>query len=191
MPDQNSKIKITDPTRIITLANLLSALRAFLTVPILYAMYLKEINIFLVLVAIAVATDYLDGYFARKANEVTELGKWLDPLADAIVIMSVMTFLAIDPHKEWDFPLWFVVFYLIRYLAIVLSSIYVVNHIKVSLSSNRLGKWAINFAALTILLFVLQNNDPYDTYVLWITTVLLVISGIQYFMTHWQVMHKK
>jgi len=189
MPDQNSKIKITDPTRIITLANLLSALRAFLTVPILYAMYLKEINIFLVLVAIAVATDYLDGYFARKANEVTELGKWLDPLADAIVIMSVMTFLAIDPY--WEFPFWFVVFYLTRYMAIVLSSIYVVNHIKVSLSSNRLGKWAINFAALTILLFVLENNDPYDTYVLWITTVLLVISGIQYFMTHWQLMHKK
>jgi phosphatidylglycerophosphate synthase len=76
-------------------------------------------------------------------------------------------------------------------MAIVLSSIYVVNHIKVSLSSNRLGKWAINFAALTILLFVLKNNDPYDTYVLWITTVLLVISGIQYFMTHWQLMHKK
>ena len=189
MPEQKSKTRITDPTRIITLANLLRVLRAFLTVPILYAMHLKEINIFLVLIAIAIATDYLDGYFARKAHEVTELGKWLDPFADAIVIMSVILFLALDPY--WEFPFWFFIFYLIRYLAIALSSVYVVNNVQVSLSSNRLGKWAINFSALAILLYVLKNVKPYDSYVLWFTTVLLVISGVQYFITHWHLLHKK
>lgn len=189
MPEQNSKTRITDPTRIITLANLLSVLRAFLTVPILYAMHLKEINIFLLLIAIAIATDYLDGYFARKAHEVTELGKWLDPFADAIVIMSVILFLVLDPY--WEFPFWFFIFYLIRYLAIALSSVYVVNNVQVSLSSNRLGKWAINFSALAILLYVLKNVKPYDSYVLWFATVLLVISGVQYFITHWHLLHKK
>lgn len=189
MPDQDSKTRITDPTRIITLSNILSVLRAFLSVPILYALSFEEMEIFLGLVAFAIATDYLDGYFARKAHEVTNLGKLLDPLADAIVVVSVILFLVLDPR--WDFPLWFFVFYLVRYLSIVLSAVYVMNYRHVILSSNRLGKWAINVAALAILMYIFNNAQPFDRYVLWLATVLMTVSAIQYFIFHKKILFQK
>ncbi|MFQ6608760.1 MAG: CDP-alcohol phosphatidyltransferase family protein [Fidelibacterota bacterium] len=183
------KTRITDPTRVITLANVLSVLRAFLTFPILYAISLEKMEVFLTLVLLAIITDYLDGYFARKAHEVTNLGKLLDPLADAIVVMSVILFLVLD--SRWDFPMWFFVFYLVRYMSIALSAVYVMNQRHETLSSNRLGKWAINVAALAILLFVFNDFEPYDLYLLWLATLLLSFSGVQYFLYHRRLLLKK
>ena len=87
---QNLKERlISDPTRVITLANLISLLRAFSAIPIIYSMANPDWNwITGILIVLAVLSDALDGYFARKAKEVTHIGKWIDPLADFIVIVS-------------------------------------------------------------------------------------------------------
>ena len=85
---QNLKERlISDPTRVITLANLISLLRAFSAIPIIYSMANPDWNwITGILIVLAVLSDALDGYFARRADAVTHFGKWIDPTADFIVI---------------------------------------------------------------------------------------------------------
>ena len=103
MPDGQEQTIITHPTRIITLANFLSVLRAFLTLPIVYSLAHDWISWAVLLVLFAVATDWLDGYFARKAHEVSDLGKFLDPVADSIAIAGVVLFISLDETRNFPF----------------------------------------------------------------------------------------
>ncbi|NWJ90729.1 CDP-alcohol phosphatidyltransferase family protein, partial [Marine Group I thaumarchaeote] len=76
----DTKPKITDPSRILTVANMISLLRAFLALPIIYTLQYPQWRLWtFVLILIALVSDMLDGYFARRAHEVTHFGKWIDP----------------------------------------------------------------------------------------------------------------
>lgn len=86
-----------------TLATKITLARIFLIVPtvVLYivgmleeAVYLPLLIVSCVLFAVLCATDFVDGHIARKTNTVSALGKFLDPLADKIVIV-VMLFLIV------------------------------------------------------------------------------------------------
>ena len=103
MPDDQLKTRITHPSRVITLANLLSILRAFLALPIVYSLARDRIVLAVLLVLFAVVTDWLDGYFARRAHEVTDFGKFLDPVADSIAIAAVVLFLSLDETSKFSF----------------------------------------------------------------------------------------
>ena len=60
---------INDPTRVITLANFISLFRAFLAIPIIYSMVYPSWNWLTgILILIAILSDALDGYFARRAK---------------------------------------------------------------------------------------------------------------------------
>ena len=118
-------IKITDPSRIITLANFISMLRALSAIPIIYSMANPRWNwITGILILMAALSDALDGYFARKAKAVTHFGKWIDPAADFIVIISVLVYLV----GINEFPVWFFYFYLIRHVIIAGFAIYCINY---------------------------------------------------------------
>ena len=119
-----NKTKITDPTRILTLANMISLGRALLAVPIIYTLRDPALGtITFVLIIIAILSDALDGWFARKAHEVTHFGKWIDPIADFACILSVAAYLTLVDR----FPGWFFTFYLVRYVAIAIPAIFLLN----------------------------------------------------------------
>ena len=91
-----SKYKITDPTKILTLANFISLGRAILAVPIIYTLQDPKMGtVSFLLIIIAVLSDALDGWVARKAHEVTHFGKWIDPIADFACIISVVSYLTL------------------------------------------------------------------------------------------------
>ncbi len=81
----------TPTTRVLTIPNFVSFLR-LLGVPLFWWVLVVEDNIALAgwLIIIIASTDWIDGYLARRLNQVSELGKVLDPVADRLVIVSAV-----------------------------------------------------------------------------------------------------
>lgn len=78
-----------------TVPNLLSMLRLALVPVFLWLLLNERYLSAIVVLALSSLTDYLDGYFARKFNQVTRLGQLLDPAADRLYIFSTLVGLSI------------------------------------------------------------------------------------------------
>jgi len=157
---------------------MISLMRALLAIPIIYSLNNEYWNIAFILIIVAVLSDSLDGYFARLAHEVTHIGKWLDPVADFIVIFAVTSYLVM----QGLFPAWFYWFYLGRYVAIASPAIYHLNHNNYLLSSNWYGKWAAGITTLAIVLhiFPIESIPWLPDFSLYVATALLSVSFIKY-----------
>jgi cardiolipin synthase len=87
--------------RVLTIPNLLSALR-LLSVPVFLAFWVRgERNTAVVIYAVAAWSDFFDGAIARRTGTVTELGKILDPLADRVFIVALAIALVAADALSW------------------------------------------------------------------------------------------
>jgi CDP-diacylglycerol---glycerol-3-phosphate 3-phosphatidyltransferase len=112
---------------------------------------------------IASLTDFLDGYLARKNNEVTDLGKFLDPLADKMLINSIMIFLCfnfISISDELKFPWFCVVLMTIRDL-IVDGLRFMAASKNVTIAANMWGK-AKTVLQMVAVSLVMLNGFPFS-----------------------------
>jgi len=125
-------------------------------------------------IIVAVATDFLDGFLARKLHQVTDIGKIIDPLADKIGIGAYAILLALTG----DVPLWFVVFVLLRDVLIFSGGLYIHRNKKIVPQSNWPGKISVSFIAVTFFLATLQIGalNHLLTFSLWGSVVLMVWS---------------
>ena len=170
---------IGDPTRVLTFANLISMLRALAAIPIIYSMAFSGYEwLTAILIMLAVLSDALDGYFARRAQEVTHFGKWLDPIADFVVIIAIILYLVLNG----EFPFWFFAFYLIRHTIIASLSLYCMNYGYMLLQANWWGKWATGITVLGVFLHIFDFQAlPWLKMIsIYTATGLLTISSIQY-----------
>ena len=167
--------------RVWTISNLLSLSRIFLLAPITSLLILDDPNgrwPLLLLMAVAALTDALDGYFARRLNQVTEIGKVLDPLADKIAIGVVCTVLT----SQGKLPVWFLAVVLVRDGLILAGGHHLKRKLKIVLQSNSVGKWAATVIAAYLILVVL-NYKEWSILInifLSISTVMLIWSFILY-----------
>ncbi len=81
--------------KLVTVPNLICLLRIALTVPIIVLLAEGRYGTTLVLFAIAAVSDVLDGYLAKTFGWTSEVGKWLDPFADKLLLVSVFITLAV------------------------------------------------------------------------------------------------
>ena len=154
-----------------------------MAIPIIYSLQNQEWWLITFgLILIAAVSDMLDGYFARRAHEVTHIGKWLDPICDTICIVSVVFYLILNGI----IPMWFFIVLILRYVSISIGAIYFINHTDLVLSANIFGKWASGLTALFVLLKIIPRTEILELLTmtcLLIVIPLLLISWIIYIRT--------
>jgi CDP-diacylglycerol---glycerol-3-phosphate 3-phosphatidyltransferase len=130
----------------------------------------------------AAVTDWADGYFARRRNEVTTLGTLLDPIADKLLVAAALvSLLQIDKIAAW-----IVVVIIGRELAVT-GLRAVAAGVGVIVPASRLAKWktAGQYVAITMLIVEKGvESAPFHlaaTAVLWMTLALTIVSAVDYF----------
>jgi len=158
-------------TKIFTTSNFFSFIRIFFIFPSVY--YIKQGDGFSLLYVLlgAAATDILDGYLARKLNQVTELGKVLDPLADKILMAGVVLSLYIYQ----GFPLWFIIAIVTRDGLILIGSLLLISKNKYVYPSILIGKATVSILSLTIIAFFLRYFTIFD-YMVYVSLAAIIIS---------------
>lgn len=146
-----------------TKSNLLSFVRVLLAIPtyLLFQNYHSDENIRFYLVGIylfAFITDIFDGYLARKFNEITELGKVIDPLADKVMVIIIVVML-FSKGIITDFYFYVII---LRDAIIFFGGILVTKRIGKVLPSNLLGKLTVLSIGL-YLIFATLNLDIFSS----------------------------
>ncbi len=127
-------------------------------------------------------TDWLDGYLARKYHLVTNFGKFLDPLADKLLVMSALVSLV----GLNVIPGWMVIVILAREFAVTGLRLVAVGEGDV-IAASQLGKWKTLFQMVAIILYLFNNvpfgmsGFPLANILLWIAVILTILSGWDYF----------
>ena len=94
-----------DKSKVFNVPNKISAARLVLSILVCALIPLKFYWVALVLFLIAAGTDWLDGWYARKYNLVTKLGRVLDPFCDKVLICGTFILLAVEMNSAL-FPFW-------------------------------------------------------------------------------------
>lgn len=169
------------------LPNKLTFIRIFIIPIIVVIFYLDPdklaLNLYSYLIGglfvVASFTDYLDGKIARKNNLVTTFGKFIDPLADKLLVMSALLIL----QELALIPMWAVLVILTREF-IVTGIRLVASGEGTVIAASNLGKYktASTMLALTLLFFRLTPTiELIGLIVFYIGVTLTVVSGIDYF----------
>jgi len=180
---ENQKASHPDPVAqfrakksIWTPANGISFLRMLLVIPAVYFLAQKEYTLAATTFAIAYATDLLDGFIARKTNDVSEYGKIIDPLADKVFVGAVVIAMMVLGLV----PVWFVAIILARDVVILLAGIWAGRKFKTVLPSNYPGKGAVLAISLTLFLTVLGVSHEVLVFLQGLSVLLMAISLIVY-----------
>lgn len=123
--------------------------------------------------AIASITDGLDGYIARTRNQVTTFGKFIDPLADKLLVSAALISLV----EMGQIPAWIVVTIIGREFTITGFRIIAASN-QITIAASSLGK--IKTITQLIAIISLLINLPFKTIILYISLIFTIISGIDY-----------
>ena len=155
--------------------NVVSLLRLALVAPavLLLAAGLRAWSVAVILLMFA--TDWLDGYLARRLDSVTELGKVLDPLADKVAVGALLIYLT----ATGQFPPWALGLVVARDVAIALGGLAIVRRSGSVPQALMAGKIALVVLAAAVVVFVadIRTLEPAALVAL---TAAVVVSGAVY-----------
>ena len=170
----------------INIANFLSLSRVLACIPLIlcfsrmndfpeYRLYSIFVIIYIVL------SDVLDGFYARKADVVTDLGKIIDPVADKIAFITVLIYLIQSFGQSF-----FIFFILISIRDIILLAfgLYFIIYTDYTPHANASGKLFI-FICVLMIIFYIYNLNQFIAYFLYLSSiVLLFFSSFVYIKNH-------
>lgn len=154
----------------------------FILVPFVYLfLYNKHFDIALVVFIIAASTDFIDGAMARTRNQITDLGKIIDPVADKFLILTVLLYVGLD----YLIVQIFVVFIILELLAILTGAFF---HSTTGrpIGANVFGKIKMVLQSLSVGMFILgifiKNNllINISKEILFVALIFAILSGLQH-----------
>lgn len=168
--------------QILTISNALSFFRLLLVFPVWFSLNNFQDERYriltFVLCIVAAITDYLDGYVARKRNEITEIGKIIDPLADKILV-AVLT---IKLYFIGELSSYFLLIILLRDVIIFIGGILISIKLKKVLPSNLLGKITVTIVGFVFLMLIAGLNKSSTLFIItyYSSIILIYVSLIGY-----------
>ena len=173
------------------LPNKLTILRVIL-IPVFLVFLMADITpydkwIALAIFIIASLTDLLDGKIARKYNLVTNFGKFMDPLADKLLVCSAMIALVgMDRIPSW------IVIVIIAREFVISGFRLVASDNGVVIAASYWGKFKTTFQMIMVILMIadIPQLQLLTTIVMYIALVLTIVSLIDYLKKNWHVMGK-
>ena len=171
-----------------TLASKITLVRVVLIPAYMVCMYLSGgaaglwLYMALGIFILASVTDFLDGYIARHYNQVSDFGKFLDPLADKLLTIAAMCI-----YCEWGiFPAWALMIVLAREFAVTgLRLVAVQNGNVIAAGWSGKVKTASTMVGLCAMM-ALPGIALLNTIVIGIIVVTTLYSGVEYFVQNWK-----
>lgn len=151
--------------------NILSGLRIIMVGFFVYAFIKHDYVFALTVYVLAIATDMLDGYLARRNNWITDLGKILDPFADKLMLIAALYCFYVN---RW-IPLWLLVVVAGKELLMVLGGLILLK-LDVVVYADWAGKLATGFFNVGVIATLLKRFMPWLEYVS--ITLLIIASGL-------------
>ena len=176
---------------VVTIANQLTFLRLVAVPFFMLAVLSARFDIALALFVAAAITDILDGLTARMLQQQTRLGRFLDPTADKLLLVSAFVLLTDYPAMFRDIPMmarlpiWLSILAISRDILIVAVAVMMyLAYGRTRFDPTIWGKLTTVSEALTIGLFLLANAvgiaNPVLDVAVWVTLALILISGFDY-----------
>ena len=171
---------------IINIANFLSFSRIIACIPLIICFNkmsldpnYKYYSIFIIIYI--VLSDVLDGFYARKANVVTDLGKVIDPVADKISFITVLVYLI----NTFGFPFFlFFILLSIRDIVLLIFTLYFILYTDYVPQANSIGKLFIFVCVLMIVFHIYELNILISNILFILSVILLLFSTVIYIKEH-------
>ncbi len=162
--------------------NLISILRIFLSIPVVWMLLEQQFGVALVLFLVAGISDGLDGFLAKRYGWQSQLGGLLDPLADKVLLVSSYLSLALIGIV----PVWLVLLVILRDLVIVTGAL--VYHFRVTeleAEPSMISKTNTLAQIVLVLSVVLDRGlmplpDLFISAMIWLVVLTTLASGINY-----------
>ncbi len=189
--DENVVVQTQLSEKLWTIPNILSIFRIILVIPIVQQLGLNNpISNFIafVIFAVALLTDFLDGFLARALKSVSKIGYFIDPMGDKILAVTISALLYFSKRA----PFYFFFLIVLRDLIISIGALYALNTKKKVVQPLISGKVTAILLGLTLGFYLLKYSFINNTKLLHIifnnivfygtilTSIFLVLSGIIY-----------
>lgn len=158
------------------LPNALSVLRLIIAPFIFIATAYHNLAAIAILAAIAVLTDFLDGYLARKFDAISQAGMILDPLADKLCVAAA----AIGATVFMGMPVMLLVIIILRDLMIAIFGLKIIKARRQIPVSNIWGKITVFILTVTLIVYIFKI-EPLFIPIYLIAVVFILISSYSYF----------
>ena len=174
--------------KIINLPNILALIRLLLAPVVVWLIFQERMITAMLVFLAACLTDLLDGYIARRYHLITQLGTFLDPMADKLMAVSVIIAFTV---KE-ILPLAVTIVIFVKELLMLVGGVLAAKNNKAVLPSNLFGKIAafiFNTAIGTC--FLHAYIDPFYRWFIYVALVGSVASMVQYAWRSWDKLFPK
>lgn len=172
---------IFEKGKVLTFSNFLSIIRIPLAILLYYFIAERLVSYAFIIAIVVVISDFADGYFARKWNQVSELGKVFDPVGDKFCVALG----SIALYKSFGLPLWVVILIIGRDILILLGSVILVTRFPFVAPSKWMGKIAVTVISLLLLSYLLEVT-PAQIPLQILTIIAILASGGQYAINFYQ-----